>query len=254
MPVDAVNIALGRIRSSAGTVVLGYIAADAHWPGIAPPRSTDADEIDDAEARLFARALRAQGGGLDAHGLGILLANLLGLEVPGSSEAGRGSQVSSHATGAHMSCAQWSGRRKSGWVMAERAPAVSRGSLPSYSRFSAHPQLACVTTHALFPSAVARSDCPIEPTTSYSNDPSGLEEHMKSKGRKCFGCFDRRFSRIEDDSGLDQDAPTPPAVSSHRFTWHLTRPAPTPLLLSLRCAFLCGGGRDAFAARCCFTQ
>ena len=112
MPVDAVNIALGRIRSSAGTVVLGYIAADAHWPGIAPPRSTDADEIDDAEARLFARALRAQGGGLDAHGLGILLANLLGLEVPGSSEAGRGSQVSSHATGAHMSCAQWTVERE----------------------------------------------------------------------------------------------------------------------------------------------
>ena len=83
MPADAVDIALTRLGSSAGTVVLGYIAADANWSGIAPPRSTDTDEIDDAPGRLFARALRAQGGGLDADGLGILLANLLGLEVHG---------------------------------------------------------------------------------------------------------------------------------------------------------------------------
>ena len=89
---DAVDNALTRLGSSAGTVVLGYIAADANWPGIASPRLTDADEIDDAPARLFARALRAQGGGLDADGLGNLLANLLGLEVPRSSEeAGRDS-------------------------------------------------------------------------------------------------------------------------------------------------------------------
>ena len=94
MPADAVDIALARLGSPvAGTVVLGYIAADANWPGIASPRPTDADEIDDAEKRLLARALRTQGGGLDADGLGILLANLLGLEVPGSSaEAGRNSQ------------------------------------------------------------------------------------------------------------------------------------------------------------------
>ena len=48
--------------------------------------------------------LRAQGGGLDADGLGNLLANLLGLQVPDSSEeAGRrGTSVSSssHAIGA----------------------------------------------------------------------------------------------------------------------------------------------------------
>ena len=104
MPADAVDIALARIGSAAGTVVLGYIAADANWPGIAPPRSTDTDEIDSAEARLFARALRAQGGGLDADGLGNLLANLLGLQVPDlSEEAGRrgtSASSSSHAIGA----------------------------------------------------------------------------------------------------------------------------------------------------------
>ena len=88
MPADALDIALVRIGSSSGTVVLGYIAAEATLPGIAPPRSTDADdEIDDAEARIITRI------GLDADRLGILLANLLGLEVPGASQkAGRGSQ------------------------------------------------------------------------------------------------------------------------------------------------------------------
>jgi hypothetical protein len=117
MPQDAVDIALARIGSSTGTVVRGYIAADAKWPCIAPPRSTDSDEIDDAEARLFTmnrrgrrrRGLRAQGGGLDADGLGILLANLLGLEVLGSSEK-RGVVLRTQWEHKCSACAQ---RRKS---------------------------------------------------------------------------------------------------------------------------------------------
>jgi hypothetical protein len=157
MPADAVDVALARIGLPAASVVLGYIAADASWPGIALPRSTDDDEINDAPARLFARALRAQSGGLDADGLGILLANnLLELKVPSSS------------------------------VGVSHAPAVSCGADASSLRVSARSHR---TLGGLSPSTATRSDFPIEPT-SYSNDPSGVVRH-------------------------------------------LTRPVPTPLLLSL---------------------